>query len=108
MQPETRAAKAALYGGMLVPFAGLAIQLGGMASAQETVASAERQVERVSLGLLHDAGYDIDQAPMAWRLLASKKSVPVSQISFPDRAAYLYRIHEEAWHNPAISTSSPH
>jgi hypothetical protein len=33
--------------------------------------NAEDQTGRVSLGLLHDAGYDINQAPMAWWLLAT-------------------------------------
>ena len=61
------------------------------------------QSGRVSLGLLHDAGYDVDQAPIAWWLLASRKPRPISEIDMPDRAAYLYRILGESWNNPAAA-----
>ena len=60
----------------------------------------DEQSDRVGLGLLHDAGYDVDQAPIAWWLLASKKLLPVNSIPMPERAAYLYRILGEVWHNP--------
>jgi hypothetical protein len=59
----------------------------------------QHQSGRVSLGLLKNAGYDIDQAPVAWWLLASRKPRPVSEIAIPDRATYLYRTLGEVWHN---------
>jgi hypothetical protein len=61
------------------------------------------QSGRVALCLMHDAGYDIDQAPLAWWLLASKKPKPISRIPLPHRAAYLYRILGETWNNPAAA-----
>lgn len=65
----------------------------------------EEQSDRVSLWLMHDAGYDIDQAPIAWWLLASKEPKPISEITLPGRSANLYRILGEVWHNPAASSS---
>jgi hypothetical protein len=61
----------------------------------------DEQSDRVGLGLLHDAGYDIDQAPVAWWLLASRKLQPINNITMPERSANLYRILGEVWHNPA-------
>jgi hypothetical protein len=63
------------------------------------------QSGRVSLGLLHDAGYDIDQAPIAWWLLAPKEPKPVAEVTMPPRATYLYRILGETWHNPAANAT---
>jgi hypothetical protein len=61
----------------------------------------DEQSDRVGLGLLQDARYDIDQAPVAWWLLASRKPQPVNIIPMPERTAYIYRILGETWHNPA-------
>lgn len=102
LQPANRTALAALYGGMILPFAGPALQVGGLALASQTIAEAEHQCERVGVGLLHDAGYDIDQAPLAWWLLAKKKPSPLSEIPISDRASYVYRMLGESWSNPAI------
>lgn len=63
----------------------------------------EEQTGRVGLGLMHDAGYDVDQAPVAWWLLAAKGQEPLSNINMPDRAAYLYHVLGELWHNPAAA-----
>jgi len=101
--PASRTAQALFYGGMAVPFAGPAISVGGLVIAHQTAAEAQHQCERVSLGLLHDAGYDIDQAPQAWWLLSSRKPKPIAEIGLPARAAYLYRILGETWHIPALS-----
>lgn len=60
----------------------------------------DEQSDRVGLGLLRDAGYDINQAPVAWWLLASRKPQPINRIPMPERAAYLYRILGEIWNNP--------
>ena len=65
------------------------------------IAEAKEQSTRVSLELLHDAGYDIDQAPIAWWLLGSKQPRPVAKIDLPERAAYLYRILGETRYSPA-------
>ncbi len=60
----------------------------------------DEQSDRVGLGLLRDAGYDINQAPVAWWLLASRKPQRINRIPMPERAAYLYRILGEVWNNP--------
>jgi hypothetical protein len=60
----------------------------------------DEQSDRVGLGLLRDAGFDINQAPVAWWLLASRKPQPINRIPMPERAAYLYRILGEVWNNP--------
>ncbi|HVT98764.1 MAG TPA: DUF5666 domain-containing protein [Acidobacteriaceae bacterium] len=57
----------------------------------------QRQSARVSLDLMHDAGYDVDEAPKAWWLLDSRKPQPLEEIAMPDRAAYLYRVLGEVW-----------
>ncbi|HEV2322592.1 MAG TPA: DUF5666 domain-containing protein [Terracidiphilus sp.] len=102
--PEKRAKNAGAWAadaaGIFVPGAGLlapALCYGGGAAMD---IKAEDQSGRVALGLLHDAGYDIDQAPMAWWLLSSDTPEPISKIPPPHRAAYLYRILGECWNNP--------
>jgi len=74
----------------------------GVAAGARAVARHKQQEQsgRVALALMHDAGYDIDQAPVAWWLLASKTPKPISEIPLPRRAAYLYRILGECWNNP--------
>lgn len=66
------------------------------------------QSGRVALCLMHDAGYDIEEAPKAWWLLNSKNPKPISKISLPHRAAYLYRILGETWNNPAAGAPQTH
>jgi hypothetical protein len=69
-----------------------------------------QQRDRVSLTLLRDAGYDIDEAPMAWWLLAvdPKNTTLLGTTEVPDRVAYLYRILGETWRNPTASTPLAH
>ncbi|MGH9562634.1 MAG: hypothetical protein ACRD3S_14375, partial [Terracidiphilus sp.] len=62
----------------------------------------------VALCLMHDAGYDIGEAPKAWWLLNSKNPRPISRISLPHRAAYLYRILGETWYDPAANALQTH
>lgn len=87
-----------------VPVIGGPLTLAGLgAGTSQFVAlrKEEHQSGRISLGLLHDAGYDIDQAPVAWWLLASNKPRPLSSIQLPERTVYLYRTLGEVWHTPA-------
>jgi len=68
----------------------------------------QEQNLRVSLGLLQDAGYDINQAPMAWWLLAPKKPKPLWETSMPGDVSYLYGILGEVWNNPrSVAVRSP-
>jgi hypothetical protein len=87
--------------GAFVPAAGLA-EWGTWQGATDLQLRLEEQRGRVSLSLLHDAGYDIDQAPLAWWLLDPKKPKPVAEIDMPERVGVLYKILGEQWHNPAI------
>ncbi len=58
---------------------------------------AEQQIARVSLWLLHDAGYDITQAPMAWWSLAAKTKGDPLPKDMPDRSAFLYQALGSTW-----------
>jgi hypothetical protein len=60
-------------------------------------AQAEEQSGRVSLGLMHDAGYDITQAPEAWWTLATRPGNSSHQHSAPDRANNLYYALGTTW-----------
>ena len=57
------------------------------------------QSSRVSLSLMHDAGYDIDAAPLAWWLLADEKSKGLDKTSLPFLSEYLYKFLGETWHS---------
>jgi hypothetical protein len=92
--------------GIFVPGVGLAATAAGI-SQQEMMIKAERQSGRVSLDLLKDAGYDIDQAPLAWWLLGANKPEPTFRILLPYRAAYVYRAIGENWHNPNADLQKP-
>ncbi len=68
----------------------------GTLSAAKQVKNQDEERLRVSLFLLHDAGYDIHEAPHAWWLLNSKKK-DLAQIALPHRAAYLYQVLGTTW-----------
>lgn len=80
------------------PIYGPGVTAGARAIARH---KQQEQSERVALGLMHDAGYDVDQAPVAWWLLASTTRKPISEIPLPRRSGYLYKILGECWNNPA-------
>jgi hypothetical protein len=82
--------------------------VGGMNSVMAIRTEEKEQSGRVSLVLLHDAGYDIDQAPVAWWLLDPFSQQPLTDIEIPDRAIYLYSILGETWHNPAAIAAQAH
>ena len=91
-----------LGGGLaMIPVAGF-----GVLSPASFIASDRRddlekaemeQRIRVSLSLLHDAGYDVTEAPKAWWLLESKESKPLDDIPIPDSAIYAYAILGSTW-----------
>ena len=92
--------------GLVVPGVGLIGTAAGI-TQEEIQTRALQQSGRVSLGLLHDAGYDIDQAPVAWWLLGANKPEPTSRIPLPQRAAYDYRAIGENWQNPVADPPKP-
>ena len=82
--------------------------LGGILSSVVTEAAANHayaadpsRTTRVSLCLMHDAGYDITQAPLAWWHLADKKNKPLDQVKLPARAETLYDALGIAWRDSA-------
>ncbi len=108
MQTKRYAAIAAGVAGAFVPLVGPSILTEGMSLQAHLLLREQHQSGRVGLDLLHDAGYDIDQAPVAWWLLASMKPKPIAEIDIPDRSVYLYRILGESWHNPALNALQAH
>jgi hypothetical protein len=89
--------------GAFVPGAGLATDLTGGGVAAHLRALQLQQSGRVSLDFLHDAGYDIAQAPLAWWLLAPKKPGPMDQVAMPPRAITLYIALGTTWHAATAS-----
>ncbi len=79
---------------------GLAILGTSYTASMVKVVKEEHQSGRVSLGLMHDAGYDVDEAPKAWWLLASKTPEPLASIPMPERSGYLYQLLSEVWAAP--------
>jgi hypothetical protein len=77
------------------------LALGGASAAAQR--HAIEQSGRVSLFLMHEAGYDINEAPRTWWLLSSTKDI--SEASLPERAAYLYQALGTTW-SPATVTSN--
>ncbi len=104
---ETAGNVAFMVGGAFVPglgFAGLS-----MAGPEAVMRRRdEEQSGRVSLVLLHDAGFDMDEAPKTWWLLSSKDK-PLDQAAMPYRAKYLYRILGTTWvsRSPGLSAALP-
>jgi hypothetical protein len=86
-------------------FPGMGLYGAGFAAAKiaerDINARLANQRGRVSLSLMHDAGYDIDQAPLAWWLLSTKKREPLDKTGLPKYSEYLYSVLGEVWHNPS-------
>jgi hypothetical protein len=51
---------------------------------------------------MHDAGYDLAEAPKTWWLLATKKPKPFADIPIPDEPIYAYLVLGLVWRNPAL------
>jgi hypothetical protein len=100
-----KAAIATSLGGAFVPYARSSLVSAGIYSEEAILEMEVEQRGRVSLALMRDAGYEIDQAPLAWWLLDSEKPEPLYDIEIPDRALNLYRILGEVWNNPAGGNS---
>lgn len=69
----------------------------GTSSARRTLEKQFRQSARVSLSLMHEAGYDIGEAPIAWRRLAEKKGRPLADTALPKQSVNLYRDLSTTW-----------
>jgi len=104
-QEMTAAQLASDVGGIFVPGLGLATGIVNNRVAASIYRHAVEQSGRVSLTLLRDAGYDIDEAPKAWWLLAPKKPKDMAETPLPERAAYLYATLGQTWR--VTSSESP-
>ena len=65
----------------------------------ETAESEQRM--RVSLALMHDAGYNPAEAPKTSWMLAAKKPKPLTEIPIPDESIYTYVLLGSTWRNTA-------
>ncbi len=97
MQTMSAAQIAGTAGGLLVPGLGVATSVVNYSVVKHLLTMAEQQSGRVSLAYLHDAGFDITQAPRTWWLLATKPSKPLAQASLPPRAANLFAELGRSW-----------
>ena len=78
--------------GIFVPGLSLLTGAGTSVAAARALRLAEEQSGRVGLYLMKDAGFEPEQAPLAWWLLASGKPKDLASIGMPQRAAYLYEM----------------
>jgi hypothetical protein len=62
-----------------------------------TLLRLEEQSDRVGLSLMHDAGYDLSQAPAAWWKLSSKHPDELWLTEPPERSGYLYEVIAKYW-----------
>ncbi|RXH56417.1 hypothetical protein [Granulicella sibirica] len=84
--------------GLLIPGFSLATTLTTAQVGAHLLLLQQRQRSRVSLFLMEDAGYDKSQAPIAWWLLASKKTKPIDEINVPERSKTLYEALGTTFH----------
>jgi hypothetical protein len=92
--------------GLLIPGVGLASGIATYTRGKYIQTDLLNQSGRVSLGLLHDAGYDINQAPIAWWLLATSSADKLPSTPLPHRAANLYKALGTTWRNYSDDTIS--
>ncbi len=88
-------------GGLFVPGLGLATDITNAKIAEAIELRNEEQSGRVSLTLLSDAGYDIQQAPLAWWRIWAKDPDKLVESPLPPRAVNLYWTLGNIWHTPA-------
>ncbi|WP_433965269.1 hypothetical protein [Tunturiibacter gelidiferens] len=109
--PKNQAILAANLGGtaagFFVPGLGLATGIATFSSAKTIYSHQIQQSGRVGLGLLHDAGYDINEAPLAWWTIAAKNTADPTATDPPDRSLNLYRTIGTVWHNYSESPIKP-
>jgi hypothetical protein len=89
---------ALIVGGAFVPGLGIGGQAGLVTGAVVIMKREEEQSGRVSLVLLHRAGYDLAEAPTTWWILGSSKEKPLEKTGMSARAKYLYRILDTTSH----------
>jgi hypothetical protein len=83
-------------GGFFVLGLGLGSEAASLASHKINVDELNRS-GWVRLCLMHDAGYDVNQTPIAWWTLASKPSKTLAKTSLPERSINLYKTLGVVW-----------
>jgi hypothetical protein len=83
--------------GIFVPGLSLATGIATYSAEKKIETDLVNQSGRVSLGLLHDAGYDLTQAPIAWWILAKGSANDLSVSTMPNRSANLYNSLSTTW-----------
>lgn len=86
-------------GGLFVPGLGAATSITNSSVATHLLTLAEQQSGRVSLYYLHDAGFDLTEAPKAWWRLQAKPGKPLAQVPIPPRARNLFIELGTTWRN---------
>jgi hypothetical protein len=98
---------AAVAVGVVLPGAALAAWAGNSIAASQMLKHAQEQSGRVSLALLHDAGYDLTQAPLTWWQLSVKQGSTREKTLIPYRTAYLYSILATNWRSETAQATGP-
>jgi hypothetical protein len=93
-------------GGLLIPGLGVATWAATGTVADKIHTMQLEQSGRVSLCLLHDAGYNIEQAPLAWWLLEPRRPKDIADTPVPRRSAYLYEVLGTTWRTPPATTGT--
>jgi hypothetical protein len=83
---------ASAVGGAFVPGLGLVGLAGGVGAENKVVDLLHQQSARVSLGLMQDAGFKVDQAPVAWQRLRKPKAKDPFKEPLTSEAEYLLKI----------------
>jgi hypothetical protein len=86
---------------LLNPGVGLALFAGSHAAQSAIDRKVFAQCARVGLQLMHNGGYDLNDALPAWWLLCSTRSKPIAEIPLNPYLASLGHILAEVWHNPS-------
>lgn len=88
---------AGVAGGLVVPGLSIATGVGTGLKAQAAAKLIEEQDLREGMALLHDAGYDLTEAPTAWWLIHSNPKKTAPNGPMPANAAYCYQLLGTVW-----------
>lgn len=109
--PAHRKMTAATYAGdaagIFIPGASLVPLVANHQVAKSMLEHSRQQSGRVSLCLLHDAGYDLAAAPKAWWTLAAKSPAAPLPKRLPDHTLFLYEDLGTTWRAALASQPVP-
>ncbi|MGA8530487.1 MAG: hypothetical protein WB622_12290, partial [Acidobacteriaceae bacterium] len=93
----------AIDAGEVMAIGGTETLAANMLVEHHRFAKEQRQSARVSLSLMHDAGYDVAQAPIAWWRISEGTEKSLAETSLPRQSVNLYRDLSTTWSTTAIS-----